>query len=449
MKLSWEKSTLQRDANQRSIEELIKFLSDFGYSSANAIQQEIQSLNEQINETQSELDRLQQGYSEETHAGDELRNQIIKLDLQISEKEEVKRDLEDRISQQSKLRSEIISSKFKLARSLSAKNIFSGVEFTNCPQCDNENVGKNRFGNDKCSLCGNDLEDPSKQSLDSQNESIRIDLDNRLLELGKSIYLQEEGFKKAKRELWVLTERKKDLDKDFYRKVKVYESAYMSKYRVFDRRLATLKERLSNRQSLIRFPEEVQRLQVETDTLNGRIERFREEIRNEKQTFVNADKYLSEIEKKFIRFLLDSKVPGVTEKDIAHIDRKTWKVSIFPEGAESMAYGFATAGSGGKKTLFKVCYALAIHTVAATKNLPIPSLLIIDTPMKNIGEDVNRDTFVSFYTLLYKLAEKELSNIQIIVIDKEYFPPQETDLEIRSRFMSPDENPLISYYHGA
>ncbi|GAI65601.1 unnamed protein product, partial [marine sediment metagenome] len=62
-----------------------------------------------------------------------------------------------------------------------------------------------------------------------------------------------------------------------------------------------------------------------------------------------------------------------------------------------LRWNFYNAGSGGKKTLFNVCYSIAIHLVAANNNLPLPSFLIIDTPMKNIGEDVNKNIFENFY----------------------------------------------------
>ena len=58
--------------------------------------------------------------------------------------------------------------------------------------------------------------------------------------------------------------------------------------------------------------------------------------------------------------------------------------------------------------MLKVCYALAIHIVASENKLPLPTFLMIDTPMKNIGEDVNEDIFKSFYQNLYRYANDEL-----------------------------------------
>jgi len=72
--------------------------------------------------------------------------------------------------------------------------------------------------------------------------------------------------------------------------------------------------------------------------------------------------------------------------------------------------------------------------------------------MKNIGDDVNRDLFISFYQLLYELSRGPLSGTQFIIIDNEYISPDEPEeFDIIERFMTrddPDHPPLISYYHG-
>ncbi|PGU90101.1 hypothetical protein COD71_23560 [Bacillus cereus] len=115
---------------------------------------------------------------------------------------------------------------------------------------------------------------------------------------------------------------------------------------------------------------------------------------------------------------------------------------------------FSNLGSGGKKTIFKCCFSLAIHRLAKQRKLPLPSFLMIDTPMKNISERENADIFKGFYSFLYKLAENELKDLQFIIVDKEYYPiPKEISKKISTikKHMTPDEPmhpPLIPYYKG-
>ena len=76
---------------------------------------------------------------------------------------------------------------------------------------------------------------------------------------------------------------------------------------------------------------------------------------------------------------------------------------------DALQYDFQGAGSGGKKTLFNVCYAVALHRLAEEFNLPLPTFLTIDSPMKNIGNDVNKDIFLALYRYIYSLAADSLA----------------------------------------
>lgn len=71
--------------------------------------------------------------------------------------------------------------------------------------------------------------------------------------------------------------------------------------------------------------------------------------------------------------------------------------------------------------------------------------------MKNIGEEVNKELFQSFYRHLYAMAAGPLKATQLIIVDKEYYPPDKA-VSVVDRFMTPadpDHPPLISYYRGA
>jgi hypothetical protein len=123
---------------------------------------------------------------------------------------------------------------------------------------------------------------------------------------------------------------------------------------------------------------------------------------------------------------------------------------ILPKGDESLAYNFFGAGSGGKKTLFNVCYGVALHRVSEELGLPLPTFLIIDSPMKNIGTEVNRNIFMAFYEYLYGLAAGPLKQTQFVIVDTELSTPSAA-IDFSERLMSPDDPehpPLIPYYSG-
>jgi hypothetical protein len=101
--------------------------------------------------------------------------------------------------------------------------------------------------------------------------------------------------------------------------------------------------------------------------------------------------------------------------------------------------------------LFKICFALALHLTAAQRGLPIPQVLIIDSPMKNTTPDINPEIFKHFYEELFRLLAEDLKDWQCIIIDQTYFSPPDDFSDHAHRLLTKDDPnlpPLISYYHG-
>ena len=110
-----------------------------------------------------------------------------------------------------------------------------------------------------------------------------------------------------------------------------------------------------------------------------------------------------------------------------------------------------TRALAGKWSLFKICFALALHVTSARQNLPIPHLLIIDLPMKNVTPDINPEIFEHFYRELYRLLDSDLSDWQCVIIDQTLFEPPPNFQDHIERLLTkddPEHPPLISYYKG-
>lgn len=140
--------------------------------------------------------------------------------------------------------------------------------------------------------------------------------------------------------------------------------------------------------------------------------------------------------------------PGVSEDDDVVLDPRNWK-PIVVHGEQE--WGFWDTGSGGKKTLFNVCYALAVHEVAQERELPVPNVLIIDSPTKNISDDENPELVRSLYREIYRLAAtRNGTGIQFLLIDSDLVEPQMELVEFSHRRMAgePGAPRLISYYEG-
>ena len=360
-------------------------------------------------------------------------------------------DLEGRIAQQETLRLELVAAKFKIAKSTSVATTFQGVNFENCPSCGTDLQTK-QIIQDECKLCGSPF-GQDKPELLEQNEVIQIDLSERIKELDESIDLHKKSLSKTKKEFSSKLARRKELDSKLQIELRQYESIFLSNIRKVDQQVATLEERMRGINRLKLMPKEIAKLEKEAADLLRKEQLLKEQILLEKSNVVRGETLIQQLEVKFLEVLIKVGVPGVQDNDRAVINRKTWDVMIWPKGEEYLSWNFYNAGSGGKKTLFNSCFMLALHILASDNDLPLPSFIIIDTPMKNIDKEVNQDIFRSFYNYVYELASTTLNNIQFIIIDNNFIPPApNVKLMFYDRYMTNDDPnfpPLIRHYTGA
>jgi rubrerythrin len=435
-----------RWAKLEAAKQIRTFLQDYGFGLELEVFQEKQAIDNELREAQQELAAFRKQHALDTHFADELRRRLRELSDTLAREEEALEDLDERIAEQESLRAELLSAKFKLARAESASSVLSGVDFKYCPACGAELEGFSPHETGICPLCG---KPPAvhQDNLVPQADIVRRDLTARVDDLAESIERHRRARIKQERLAAQIEREKADLDTQLGLELASYDSAYLARAREVERRIATLQERKRSLERVAQMLEAVNDLEVQADRLAEKERELRREIEAEKNKLTEAENRVHDIERTYLDSLLQVGVPGVQPGDMVQIDLRTWMPHIIPEDGD--AYDFYNAGSGGKKTLLNVCYALSVHKVAAEHSLPLPTVLMIDTPMKNIGEDVNESIFRAFYRYLYDLASGPLSATQFIIIDKEYTEPGAgREIQIYERYMGPNNNPLISYYRG-
>ena len=181
---------------------------------------------------------------------------------------------------------------------------------------------------------------------------------------------------------------------------------------------------------------------------------MRAELEKTRKAAFKDRKNLELLGELFLDCLLRAKFPDVRSTFTVEIDPTTFFPRI-PLGASEaiVVLSFDNAGSGGMKALFKTCYALALHRLCARiGDNRLPSVLIIDTPTKNVSSVENPDVISAFFRLVYELAAGELLDTQFIIIDNEFNAvPADVSLSIVSRHMvngDPQNPPLIPYLVG-
>ncbi|RYZ79621.1 MAG: hypothetical protein EOP04_27400 [Proteobacteria bacterium] len=355
-------------------------------------------------------------------------------------------DSQEAIEQQRALRGEFITAKTKAQRTARAGEILEGVHYHRCPQCGTD-ISERSVQEDLCNLCGS-IQTEEEQLTATELEIIRHDLNDRIDQIADSIARREYEVKIMERQLRQTTRQKVLLDQQLQVELARYDSSFIESIRAIEREIATLIERLNSLNRLQQMPQAVDALEEEAGALQGRIDRIRSLILGERGRLQNADANISAIAEEFKRIMLAISYPGVSEEDVVSLDPRNWRASVTHDDQE---WSFWDTGSGGKKTLFNVCYALAVHKVGNERGMPIPNLLIIDSPTKNISEDENPELVHSLYSEIYKLAlDQEHSKIQFLLIDSNFVSPEIEMAGFSERRMAgvPDAPSLISYYDG-
>lgn len=181
--------------------------------------------------------------------------------------------------------------------------------------------------------------------------------------------------------------------------------------------LLDMQRKLDNLEYRMAFGLRRERYYMEIDKIRKEMERTSRHVNYDK-SMTNPNVQL--LNNLFLDCLFNIGFPGVSKFDTMRMDPITY-MPILSNPYENREVSFDNLGSGGKKTLFKICFALAIHRLQHAKQEYnyLPSFLIIDTPMKNISEREDAYMYDKFYKYLFNLLSTELSDTQLIVVDKE------------------------------
>jgi len=438
--------------NQRTLREtatqIHEFLSRFGFSSEAEIDLQLDVVNKSSEPLEIEREQQLQSPSGEKTVSDADRDEFKELDDQYQVKAEAINDISFKISEQESLIAEFVSMKFKAARSSLATEILQTSEFNACPSCGTD-VSK-RSTPECCKLCTSALSG-APGGFNQQRAVIEQDLNDRIKDLKQSVRRLKRSLEAQKRALEQIGLARLDVQHRIDENRREVESEYIQAARRIESKLGELNERRRFLVRVKKMPAEIEETRARADKLSETISKLNRDIEDEEARFENGHQNVRALEKNFKKILLAIHFPGLSKQDSISINLRTWLPYIYPGGNSERKWTFDDAGSGGKMVLFKMCYCLALHLTAAERELPIPKVFVIDSPMKNITPDINPDVFEHFYKELYRLLSNELFAWQSVIVDQTFCPYGGFESGFTERKLTksdPDYPPLISYYTG-
>lgn len=404
------------------------------------------AVTEKLSQTQKRIDALrEEKVSAISHVSDQLRNrarqvasELEAIDVAIEQITAVNAD--DR-----RHRNEILALSTKVRRLESARAVLNDVEFVACPRCTQPLPDRLVT---VCHVCGQD--DSSEGSNTDDGERTQADIKSRVVEIEEIMEAQSIQMQRIRRRKDELTTLKRGIDQQLVETMKQYDSAYLAEAIAVEKERAELTQELNYLRKIKVLPARADSMKRQSDSLATDESATRRELKEARAAAEQDLSNLHKLQKLFLDCLLRARVPGFQKDDIVHMNPPWFLPEIHGGSGDLATTSFSTLGSGGKKNLFKCCFGLAIHRLAAELGTLLPTFLVIDSPMKNISERENREQFEGFHQLLYQLSVDELKGTQIILIDKEFCPPKpDLGVEVKSRHMRVDstvEPPLISYY---
>lgn len=385
----------------------------------------------------------------DTHATDELRASAKALAASIKQVEAALDDVRQAIDRDRRHLSEIQTLLIKFRRTGKARAVLADVDFVACPRCTQTLPQRSA---DLCPVCGqaalqDDQNDVEIAVLERDGAARMKELEDIIGRHEKSLATLE-----AERKTFLLEKRR--IDGELSDASQRYDSAYLSSALSIERERAAVLQQIENLRSLALLPQTVERQRERLAHIVADEQRLRGTLRLARTAAESDAQNLETLKRLFLDCLVRAGVPGITRSDRVELSTTTFFPLVYgelgTEGGKAVA-SFATLSSGGKKTLFKACFAIAVHRLATSVGARLPELLIIDSPMKNISERENREQFERFYGMVYQLKSSELQSTQFVLIDKEFAPPTGEKVMVQSRHMRPgdaEHSPLIPYYEG-
>lgn len=436
----------EQKGKREAAAQIRKFMDRFELGSETDVESRIETAKRELSDNEERRQHLQRDRNAAIHPTDPLRARLREMGDQLAELSTAINETENAVYEQRALKAELITTKVKADRAEQAGRILGGVDYTRCPECATDLAQREEIPG-VCRLCGTDTSPHSPMS-SLELEATRREINDRIDQINDSIQRRERALSQSRRQHERLKSQKLDLDRTLQQELARYDSAFVESVRSLDRENATLVERIRSLEKLRLMPQAISELEDQATELQGKIDRTRLAIEQEGHRLRHADENVQAIADSFKAIMLTVGFPGVSHEDEVVIDPRNWRPVILHEGQE---WTFWDAGSGGKKTLFNVCYALAIHETARHRNLPVPNVLVIDSPTKNISDDENPELVSSLYREIYRLAgEADGPSIQFLLIDSNLVEPEEKFPDFVQRHLAGEEEApsLIPYYVG-
>jgi hypothetical protein len=140
------------------------------------------------------------------------------------------------------------------------------------------------------------------------------------------------------------------------------------------------------------------------------------EINTRELSQIDAEANVQALEQRLLEYLRELNIPDLGQELSVKVNRSTYLPEVSGRTFDELS-------SQGLKTLVNIAHALAHHTVAIDRNLPLPGLLILDGISANAGhEGFDQARIRDVYRLLRSATDQYRGSLQVIAVDNMLAP---------------------------
>jgi len=325
----------------------------------------------------------------------DLADRLTRLDAQIT-------DLTD-------LHRQLSSQSARLTRAIVADEWLVDFDFVVCPRCGND-VHAGRTDPHLCYLC---LQQPRPAPSRAQLLTEQDRVASQIAETSDVIASRRAAHEQLRHEAARLDDLIASLATELDQRTAAFVSDRAAQLEHHAARQASIEAEIKRLREyldlLLRHQQQLQgraELEAQRDELTA-------QINSRELSQVDAEANVRALEQRMLEYLRELHIPDLGQELTVTINRTTY----LPEVAGRT---FDELSSQGLKTLVNIAHALAHHTVAIDRNLPMPGLLVLDGLSANAGhEGFDQDRVRDVYRLLSTVAEQYRGALQIVAVDNE------------------------------
>jgi len=350
-----------------------------------------------------------------------LRAEVVATAAARDRMREEHRNLGRQLADLKDLRKQLQSQSARLTRAIVADEWLVDFEFVVCPRCGSD-VEDERAMAGHCYLClqpehltgAPDALLAEQDRVTSQLQETDSVIDSRLA----TLRAVEGGLTRQEATANRLSE---ELDA----RTSSFVSARTSVIRAQAEQLAALKADIDRLKEYLQLIDRRDERTVEQAALVQRMEELQAAIDAREFAHTDAEEHIAALERRLLDYLERLHIPQLGDLLTVRITRPSWLPRVSNRTFDELS-------SQGLKTLVNTAHALAHHTVAIDRGLPLPGLLVLDGLSANAGhEGFDGARVEDLYQLLHGVAAEYEGLLQIIAVDNEIPPGVVSDLEDR------------------